>query len=482
MKLKRIMRGINYSLIKGELDKEIRKIKYDSRKIDSNDLFVSIPGILDNGDNYIDEAIKNGAKVIITENPKLTINADGITVLKVDNARTAMAEMAINYYNNPATKLKLIAVTGTNGKTTTTYFIKNILDNLGYKTGLIGTIENYIGTEHEASKRTTPESVDLQKLFCKMVKENVEYCIMEVSSHSLALNRVHGIKFDIAVFTNLTHEHLDFHKTMDNYYNTKYKLFKNSNLVIVNADSEYSQRLINDLSKDKIKFTTFGIEKNAKYKLLESNIKEDSLSYTMNNNLFKYNIPGRYNIYNSLGAACVLSELGIKMNIIAENMNLKTVPGRYESLKEQLQSTFDVIIDFAHTPDGLKNLLTTVRGYNKRRIISVYGCGGDKDKSKRALLGKVGTDYSDIAIITSDNPRDESPMQIIRDIEAGIEKENYLIIENRREAIEKAISLAEDGDVVVLAGKGHETKQINMNNIIPFDERKIVKEIVKKIV
>ncbi|MGL5352368.1 MAG: UDP-N-acetylmuramoyl-L-alanyl-D-glutamate--2,6-diaminopimelate ligase [Clostridium sp.] len=480
MKLLELLNGVQYELKGGSLDKEIKHLQYDSRKIQDGDMFVCLKGFEVDGHEYAQKAIDLGAKVIVCEND-IEISGDNITVIKVKEGRKTLATMAANYYGHPTKKLKLIGVTGTNGKTTTVYILKSILEKAGYKIGLVGTIANYIGEEKVKSERTTPESLELQKLFSDMVNKGCEYCVMEVSSHSLELDRVYGCEFEAGIFTNLTRDHLDFHKTFDNYYNAKFKLFSRSKTAIINIDDNYGYRVLNDAKKIEGKnILTYSITNESDFKASDIKLKESDIHFVVNNKEFNSALPGEYNVYNALGAIGALKSLGIKDEFIEEGLKNVVVPGRCERIGHKYDVPYEIIIDFAHTPDGLKNILETLRGFTKNRLIAVYGCGGDRDKVKRAELGRIGTEIADLAIITSDNPRNEDPMAIIKEIVLGIKKTNYLAIENRVEAIKLALNMAEEGDVVVMAGKGHENYQITNEGVIHFDEREIVDEILRK--
>ncbi|MDT8716623.1 UDP-N-acetylmuramoyl-L-alanyl-D-glutamate--2,6-diaminopimelate ligase [Clostridium sp. 19966] len=479
MKLSELLNGIDYKVISGNVGLDINNIQYNSRLVGKNDAFFCITGYNTDGHIYAKSAVENGAAVIICEK-KVDVGSH-VLLVQVADCRKALAVAGANYYENPAKKMKIIGITGTNGKTTTTYMIKSVLEKAGYKTGLIGTIANYIGDKKIHSERTTPESLELQKLFYEMVQQNVKYCIMEVSSHSLELNRVYGVKFDYGIFTNLTQDHLDFHKTFENYYNAKLKLFKNSKMSIINIDNEYGKRVYEDTENDKI---TYGIE-NATVTAKNIKMYSRGADFTINYDGVKKDvtifIPGMYNVYNSLAAIAVALKENISLENIEKGLKDTQVPGRCELVTKDYDLGYDIIIDYAHTPDGLENILKTAREFTKGRLISLFGCGGNRDKSKRPIMGKIGSELSDISIITSDNPRDEEPMEIIKDILQGVNGE-HLTIENRREAIEKAISIAGKGDVIVIAGKGHEDYQIFKNNqIIHFDEREIVKEILEKV-
>lgn len=481
MKLAKILDEMDYEVLQGNLEININKVAYDSRKIDKGDLFICIEGFDTDGHKYIKSAIEKGAAAIIcTKIPK---ELPACTVIKVKNSRRALAVAAANYFEKPADKLKLIGITGTNGKTTSCFMIKKILESSGYKVGLVGTIANYIGDKKILAHRTTPESLELQKLFKEMVDYGVQYCVMEVSSHSLYLDRVYGIQFAEGIFTNLTRDHLDFHKTFENYYDAKMILFRNSKKSIINMDDVYGEKVYNDVENDKI---TVGTKDNCDVKAenlrMHSRGVDFDLVYKNERTRVKLNIPGRYNVINALGsaAACLCENLSIKQ--VKEGLeNLLAVPGRCETATQNYNLGFEIIVDYAHTPDGLLNILKTVREFTKGKLISVFGCGGDRDKTKRPIMGSIGSELSDVAIVTSDNPRSEEPTSIIKDIVEGIKEDNYIVIPDRKEAIRKAITLAEKDDVIVVAGKGHEDYQILKDKTIHFDEKEIIADIIKEL-
>ena len=482
MKLLNILNNINYKVIKGDIYKEIKNINYDSRKISLNDIFICIKGFTTDGHKYIDKAIENGASTVIIEDD-LEISNNDITIIKVKDARKALAIMGANFYNNPSKKMKIIGVTGTNGKTTTAFMIKDILESDGKKVGLIGTIANYIGKKEIHTERTTPESLELQKLFYNMVEEGVQYCVMEVSSHSLALDRVYGIEFEGSIFTNLTRDHLDFHKTFENYYKAKFKLFEKSGIKLINIDDNYGKSVYNDCTEiDKDRTYSIGIKEDAYYKgfneVFESRKTEFDVKLDENVEHFILNIPGDYNVYNALGAIVMTYKIGCNIKSIKKGIEDTLVPGRCERVAREYDLPYEIIVDYAHTPDGLLNILKTARAFTKGRLISIFGCGGDRDKVKRPQMGEIGERISDISIITSDNPRSEEPMDIINDILVGLKNNNHIVIENRKEAIRKAIEIAKKDDVIVIAGKGHETYQILKDETIHFDEREVIKEIL----
>ncbi|NOW03145.1 UDP-N-acetylmuramoyl-L-alanyl-D-glutamate--2,6-diaminopimelate ligase [Clostridium beijerinckii] len=481
MNLKSILKGIDYESIQGDIDIEVNKINYDSRKAGIDDVFVCIKGYATDGHKYIEKAIENGAKVIVIQDD-IEIKDENIAIIKCNDTRKALALMGANYYDNPSSKMKIIGVTGTNGKTTTAFMIKHILEESNKKVGLIGTIANFIGDEKIHTERTTPESLELQELFSEMVDKGVEYCVMEVSSHSLALDRVYGVEFQVGIFTNLTRDHLDFHKTFENYYKAKFKLFERSRIKIVNVDDNYGRQVINDLNNLKCNdIYSFSVKSISDFKAFDEEMGSREIKFKLNlkeDEQFILNIPGEYNIYNALGAIAACFKLGMPIKDIKSGIENVVVLGRCERVAKEYNLGYEIIIDYAHTPDGLENILKTAKAFTKGRLISVFGCGGDRDKVKRPEMGKISTDIADITIVTSDNPRSEEPLSIIKDIEAGIDKDNYFVIENRKEAIKKSINIALDNDVIVIAGKGHETYQVLKDETIHFDEREIVKEIL----
>ncbi|EOU1470821.1 MAG: UDP-N-acetylmuramoyl-L-alanyl-D-glutamate--2,6-diaminopimelate ligase [Clostridium perfringens] len=482
MILKSLLKGLDYEVIKGNEESKVQNIRYDNRKIEQGDAFVCVKGFKVDGHSFIGDAIKKGAKTLIVQED-VNVQED-ITIIKVRDTRKALAIMSSNYFGNPKDKLKIIGITGTNGKTTSAFIIKSILEKAGFMTGLIGTIANYIGNKKVDAVRTTPESYELHELFKNMVDAGVEYCVMEVSSHSLELDRVYGIQFEEGIFTNLTRDHLDFHKTFENYYNAKFKLFERSNHSIINLDDPYGANIVKDIEEREVKtkVSTFSIEKESDFKAFE--IKSHSNGSEFKVNLesieeFSINIPGEYNIYNSLGCIICAYNLNIPMDKIKEGLSDVVIPGRCELVAKEKNLPYSIIIDYAHTPDGLENILSTVKAFTKNRMISVFGCGGDRDKVKRPQMGKIGCELSDIAIITSDNPRSEEPMDIINDIVKPLNYDNFVIEVNRKEAIRKAMNMALEGDVIVIAGKGHETYQILKDETIHFDEREVVYDILE---
>jgi len=489
MKLRKIMENINFDLIRGNIDIDIMGIQYDSRKIKEGDVFFAVEGYNLDGHKYIQRAIENGAVAVVCQrNIEMDLK---VAVLKVEDSRKALAISAANYYENPCRSMKMIGVTGTNGKTTSAFMIKAILEQQGYKVGLIGTIANYVGNIKIHTERTTPESLELHGLFKQMLDANVDYCVMEVSSHSLSLDRVYGIEFCESIFTNLTQDHLDFHKTFENYFNAKLKLFSYSKSSIINIDDMYGEKAYNLIKNRKL---SYGLNDNAdimardikmhsrgsKFTLVYKGDSVEVESSEVKSFEVELNIPGNYNVYNALGSIAVCLNQGVDLEVIKLALKKVQVPGRCELVDNNHNLGFEVILDYAHTPDGLENILKTVREFTKEKLICVFGCGGDRDKTKRPIMGKIGTDLSDISIITSDNPRTEDPMEIINDIVSGTKKHNFEIIENRRAGIKRAIEIAGIGDIIVIAGKGHEDYQILKDKTIHFDEREVVSEIIKE--
>lgn len=477
MDINGIFSGIEYTIVFGD-NKEINGIQYDSRKIEENDIFFAISGFKVDGHDFIEKAIEKGARTIVIENTVLY--KEGITYVVVKDTRAALAKAASNYYGNPSSKMKIIGITGTNGKTTSAFMMKSILKEAGYNVGVIGTIANYINDKQVKTDKTTPESLELHQLFNEMIKEKVDYCVMEVSSHSLELCRVYGIEFEEGIFTNLTQDHLDFHKTFENYFNAKAKLFQQSRHSIINIDDCYGKKLLDMIHGETC---TYSIDEDSDLKGKNVNLKSSGLDFKLDYNNEDYivslSIPGKYNVYNALGCIGASLNQNIPINTIIRGLEKVLVPGRCENVTPNLG--FHVILDYSHTPDSLENILKNMRLLTKSKLICVFGCGGDRDKTKRPIMGKIGTELSDIAIVTSDNPRTEDPYAILKDIESGIEKQNYELIENRKEAIKKAMSIAKTGDIIVVAGKGHETYQVLKEGTIHFDEREVVEELIKEL-
>lgn len=474
MRLKQLLKDYN---VKNEFDDaEISGIAYDSRKVKPGDVFVCISGFETDGHKYAGKAVEKGAAAVIAEH---TVDA-GVPTAVVENTRHALSYAADVFYGHPSGKFRLVGVTGTNGKTTTTFLVKSILEKAGHKVGLIGTNKNMIGERELPSERTTPESLELTELFAEMAKEGADFVVMEVSSHSLSLSRVEFCEFDVGAFTNLTQDHLDFHKTMENYLAAKKKLFDMCKTGVINADDEGGRKILADCSCVSV---SYGIDSAAD--ILAGNIDYgahgvdfdcDALGAAMRIHI---NTPGRFSVYNALAAVGICTALGISAEDISEG--LRSVPGvcgRAEVVPTGRDYT--VMIDYAHTPDGIENILKSIRGFAKGRIVILFGCGGDRDRTKRPKMGRIAGELADFCVVTSDNPRTEDPGEIIKEIIPGVEETGcpYTVIENRKEAIRYALDNAETGDVILLAGKGHETYQILKSGKIHFDEREIVHEIL----
>lgn len=492
MKLKEILVGLNKIKAKGNLELEITNVESDSRDIKENGLFVAIHGFRTDGINYINEAIKNGAIVVMfqegTDIKSLNIPEE-ITILVVENTRKALAICACNFYNNPSRKFQLIGVTGTKGKTTTTYMIKKLLEKQGKKVGLIGTVANYIGDkELENNGRTTPESTKLQQAFAEMAEEKVDAVVMEVSSQSLKLDRVLGCDFDMAIFTNMAPEHIskNEHPDMEDYFNCKLKLFQMCKVAFINADDVYGIKVAKLIKDTCPTITTYGIDNFCHVLAKDITVTNSYVDFKVKlgtrNERVKVGIPGRFSVYNSLAAICIAQKMEIEPEKIKEALAEVVVPGRSELIENKLGYT--IMIDYAHTPESLESILKAVKSYTKGRVISVFGCGGDRDSMKRPLMGEVSGRVADYSIVTSDNPRSENPKSIIDEIEKGIKKTKgqYTCIVDRKEAIKQAIVMANNRDMVVLAGKGHEQYQEVNDERQPFDEKEIVQNIIEQLI
>ena len=486
MELKKILVGIDGLKAKGKLDIEINKIENNSKNVTKGDMFIAIKGFSTDGHQYVNDAIKLGAKAIMVEEGcelKTIKLPEDVTLIMAKDTREALAICSCNFYGNPSKKFKLIGVTGTKGKTTTTFMIKEILEKAGHKVGLIGTIATYInGKMIEESARTTPESIELQRTFAEMVKQGVEYVVMEVSSQSLKLHRVDGCNFDIVVFTNFSEDHIGEreHPDMQDYLESKLRLFKMCENGIVNVDDLQGAKIPQLFPNSNI--MTYGIDNYcdvlAKDITITNSYVDFRVKITDKNERVKVSIPGRFSVYNSLAAICVVKKLGIPSEKVIEALSEIRVPGRSEMVPNKKE--IPIMIDYAHSPESLQNILSAVKSYTRGRVISVFGCGGDRDKGKRPVMGEISGRIADFTIITTDNPRTEKPEEIIKEIEDGIKKTkgNYKIVVNRVDAIKEAIRMANKLDIIVLAGKGHEPYQEIQGKKYPFDERIIVNEII----
>ncbi len=491
MNLSQLIKPLLTAKIVGTTNIEINGIEVDSRKVNEGNLFVCLKGYTVDGHLYAEKAVELGAKAILCEK-ELPVT---VTQIIIKDTRQAMAMISDIYYQHPTHRLKVIGVTGTNGKTTTTHLIERILTDKGHIAGLIGTIKMKIGDEVFDVKNTTPDALDLQKSFAKMIEVGSDYAVMEASSHALDMGRVRGIDYHIAVFTNLTQDHLDYHVTMEKYRDTKGLLFsqlgntyaenkEDNKFAVLNIDDEASHYYSKITAAQVI---TYGIDQVAD--VMATNIEISAMGTKFTLNSFNGSIDidmkmiGKFSVYNALAATTVALIEGISLDDIKASLeSVNGVDGRFETVDEQ--QDFAVIVDYAHTPDSLENVLKTIREFVKGKIYCVFGAGGDRDRIKRPLMGGIAMKYSDIAVITSDNPRTEDPEQIIKDILPGVQQANshakYVTITDRKKAIEYAIEHANKNDVILIAGKGHETYQILQDKVIHFDDREIAREAIRR--
>ena len=474
MKLQDLLKGVAVLESTAAPDTEINEVRYDSRAVRPGDLFVAIRGYATDGHQYIGKALEQGAAAIVCEEAPA-----GTPAVVVENARRALAEIAANRFGHPADSMTMLGVTGTNGKTTTTYLVKHMLEDAGHKVGLIGTNQNLIGDEVIETERTTPESYELHALFARMRDAGCTHVIMEVSSHSLVLDRVHGIHFAVGAFTNLTQDHLDFHKTMEEYRRAKALLFTISDKGVINLDDPAAGAMLADA---KCPCLTFSCEKDAA-DLTAKNLKlhADGVEFVAATKgdlaRVKLPIPGHFSAENALTALGIVLQLGMPLADAAKSLATATgVKGRVEVVPTDTDYT--VLIDYAHSPDGVENVLRAVRGFARGRVVALFGCGGDRDRTKRPKMGKIAADLADFCIVTSDNPRTEDPKTIIDDILEGMKgtKTPMQVIVDRPEAIHWALAHAKKDDIIVLMGKGHETYQ-EVNHVKHhMDEREIVRD------
>lgn len=475
MKLSEILKGID--VLNSYEETEILDVTQDSRLVKNGSLFVCVKGNTFDGHSVANEMLEKGASAIITQKDLGLKNQ-----VVVSDTRKIFSSVCSNFFGNPAEKLKLIGLTGTNGKTTTTFLIKQILEQTGKKVGLIGTVQNMIGSEIFPAKYTTPDPYELQGLFRKMVDAGCEYCVMEVSSQALAQGRVNGLHFLIGAFTNLTQDHLDYHKTWENYFASKRILFENCDIAVTNADDENGLKIVDNLP---CKVLTYAVNSdNADYCAKNVRFKADGVEYELVADFIgrvSCPIPGRFSVYNSLCAASIALAIGIDYkNVLSAISKSNGVKGRIEVVPTDTDYT--VIIDYAHSPDGLENIITSLREIAKNRVVTVFGCGGDRDRTKRPKMGKIAAELSDFCVVTSDNPRSENPSAIIEDILEGMKNIStpYTVVESRKDAIRWAMENAQPDDIILLAGKGHETYQILPTGTIHFDEREVIAEILGK--
>ena len=486
MELAKLLQGIDNCKAKGDTTIDIKQITSDSRKVKPGSLFIAIKGYDFDGHDYIETAVEAGAVAVmmdISADLKKVTLKKGVVAIICDDTRKALARVSCNFYGDPSRFFKLIGITGTKGKTTTTYMIKSILEKAGHKVGLIGTVANYIGDECLGySNRTTPESIELQELFYRMAKAKCDYVIMEVSSQSLKLHRVDGCHFDYAIFTNLYKDHISLkeHASMDEYFESKLKLFSMCPVGYVNADDFKCNKIIKESPNCQIK--TYSVDNKSDLIAKDITITNVSVDFKVKlgqrNERIRVNIPGRYSVYNALAAISVTSSIGVDAETIKEGLNDVLVPGRNELVPNKKELA--IMIDYAHTAESLQNILQAAKTYTPGKVICVFGCGGDRDKEKRPIMGEVSGRLADYTFVTTDNPRTEDPLDIISQIEEGISKTKgkYEVVPDRKEAIRKAIEMMNKRDIVIIAGKGHEMYQEINGEKHPFDERQIVKEIL----
>lgn len=492
MDLGMLLQGIPHTRVGGDLHTPIRGIAYDSRQVQEGYLFVAIEGFRDDGHRYLGDAQQRGAACLVAQRDGAFPAGGDTARILVPDARAALARISVAFYGDPSSSFRLLGVTGTNGKTSVCSLIKTILRSAGRKTGLLGTIENTLDDEIIPATHTTPESRDLQHMFRILAGKGADYCVMEVSSHALALERVTGSHFQAAVFTNFTQDHLDFHPDMESYLDAKKNLFRmlsreagglpgKAPYAVINRDDPHSREIAKAAECRKV---YFGVERKAPYMARDIRMGLEGIRFALVHPggvvPIRLQMTGGFAVYNCLAAATVALEEGVETDIIRKALAETGVPGRFEPVREGQE--FAVVVDYAHTPDSLLHAIRSARGVTDHRVITVFGCGGDRDRSKRPLMGDIGTREGDYAIITSDNPRTEEPAAILEDIVRGIQAPGarYEVIEDRRDAIRRGIGLAEPGDLVLIAGKGHEDYQIIGEQKYPFSDRLVAREAIRE--
>jgi UDP-N-acetylmuramoyl-L-alanyl-D-glutamate--2,6-diaminopimelate ligase len=482
MRITELIKALGRADIHCPQDFVVSGVSSDSRSVSHNFVFVAVNGASINGNDFIHQAIAKGARAIITEEPLPKFLSPDVSFIRVKDARIALARLSAEFWSHPCDKIKVVGITGTNGKTTVSYLIEAILKQARRHPAVIGTINYRFGGKVILAKNTTPGPVEIQSMLANMLKSGVDYALMEVSSHALDQNRVAGIDFHSAIFTNLTQDHLDYHRTKANYFKAKAKLFKNirpHSPAILNSDDRYS-RALKRITAAKV--ITYGISHPADLRAEKIKFNYDCTEFRLSKGKQKLSLKthliGRHNLYNVLAAIAWAIEEGISLSAIKSGLEEPcVVPGRLE--KVSAKEKFLVFVDYAHTEDGLKNVIGALRGLCSGKIIVVFGCGGERDRTKRPKMGKTVTEMSDYAIITNDNPRSEEPQSIINDIIKGIKNNNYCVIFDRKEAISKSFSLAGPGDIVLIAGKGHEGYQVIKDKMIAFDDREVARECLR---
>ncbi len=481
MKLSRLLRDVNGGDLCGKPEREITGIYSDSRRVGQGSLFVAIPGFQSDGHQYIRQAMEQGACAVVAQHAPDCPVPEGVTLILVDDARRALAQLAAEWYDHPERQLRLIGVTGTNGKTTTTWLIRHILEQRGHKCGLIGTNGSIVDGPLRPAERTTPEAPELYGLLREMADAGCEYAAMEVSSHSLVLERVHGLHFAAAAFTNLTQDHLDFHKDMEHYFQAKALLFQRCDTAVLNLDDDWGLRLAERVSCPRLTYSAKRLEAD----LIAKNIRllPDQVQAVLvrDNDIarMRLNIPGMFSVYNGLTAIGCCLALGLTLEESAQALqSAQGICGRAEIVPTGRD--FTVMIDYSHTPDSMENILRTVRGYARGRVVGLFGAGGDRDHAKRPIMGRIAGELCDLCVVTSDNPRSEEPEAIIRDILQGMSpKYKYKVIPDRREAIAWCIKNARKDDIIVLMGKGQETYQEIRGVKHHLDEREEVRRALE---
>ena len=470
-KLKELLNGVNVGKVYGDTDREIGHIHFDSRKIEPGDVFIAQRGVNADGHAFIDKALTRGAVAVVCE--QLPENRpEEVTYIWTADTSEALGVMAGNYWDNPSRELKLVGVTGTNGKTTTATLLYELVRLAGEKAGLLSTVCNYIGEEKIPATHTTPDALSIQELLRRMVDAGCRYCFMEASSHAIHQKRIAGLDFDGAIFSNITHDHLDYHKTMENYKAAKGMLFARAAKSVINMD-DAAGAYMKEQSKGEV--LTIGVDCKADLTAEGIDVSADGTAFDMLWQGKRYPVhlhtPGRFSVYNALGAAGACILLGVPVEEIVAGLTANPgVSGRFQTVRSKRGC--QAVVDYAHTPDGLENVLNTANEFVKGKLIAVFGCGGDRDRTKRPIMGEIGGRLAGYCIITSDNPRTEDPEKILEDVEVGVKKTDcpYEKIVDRREAIQKAVAMAEAGDVILIAGKGHETYQIFPDKTIHFDD------------
>jgi UDP-N-acetylmuramoyl-L-alanyl-D-glutamate--2,6-diaminopimelate ligase len=482
MTLGQLLDGIyDGSLPQTFLSQPVKSISSDSRKVEPGSLFVALQGHTYKGGDFIEKAIGSGARFIVTDESITSFTSEKVCHLTVKEPSEFLRKLAIKFYDNPSVKIKVIGVTGTNGKTTITYLVEALFKKVNKSCGVIGTVNYRLGEDIQVAQNTTPSLLDIQKLLAEMHDKGAEYCVMEVSSHALDQGRVDLVQFNEAIFTNLTSDHLDYHKTRENYFNAKSLLFTSlgaDRQAIINIDDSYGQKLV---SKTQAQVMSYGIKNNARVKASDIEIGITGTTFKLTTpdeeTIIRTKLVGLYNVYNILAAVSLGVCEGLSLDKMREAIEgFELVPGRLERV--ECGKGFSVFIDFAHTQDALENVLRAIRQTTDSKIILVFGCGGDRDRTKRPLMGKVAGQLADFTIVTSDNPRSENPEDIIHEITPGFERDNFIAVVDRKQAIGKALAMAKEGDVVLIAGKGHEAYQIFKDQTIKFNERQIVREFL----